>query len=233
MVAPVKRVNLNHLMYVRYTRKDLLIEHKFLLDFGFDVVKQTADKIWYRGFGEDPVCYILEKSEDGKTQLVGGGWAVDDYDDLELAAGIPGASSIVDCESPIGGKMVTLEDPTGGLIYVHWNHKQHSKEQMQIPKTLTFNKGDKKHQLDECRNLPNGPSRIRKIGHYGYEVSHSDFEAVRDWYFERFTLAPTDSLFNTETGKDVMTFAHVDRGEKYVDHDVSSIETVRECCLTW
>ena len=119
MAAPAERVNLNHLMYVRYKHTDVLTTHKFLLDVDLDVVKETADKIWYRGFGEDPVCYILEKSEDGKAQLLGGGWAVNDYDDLELAARIPGASPITDCESPIDGKMVTLEDPTGGLIYVH------------------------------------------------------------------------------------------------------------------
>ena len=97
---------------------------------------------------------------------------------------------------------------------------------MGISKVLTLNKEDKEQLLDECQRLPDGPSRIHKVGHYGYEVSHSDFEVVRNWYFERLTLAPTDSLFNTETGKDVMTFAHVDRGEKYVDHHVSSTEAV-------
>jgi len=164
-------------------------------------------------------------------QLLGGGWAVNDYDDLELAARIPGASSITDCESPIGGKMVTLEDPTGGQVYVHWGHKQRSKGQVRIPKAPAFNKGVKEPRLDECQYLNVGSSRIHKIGHYGYEVSHSDFEAVRNWYFERLTLAPTDSLFNTKTGKDVMTFAHVDRGEKYVDHHVSRIQSVQNAVL--
>ena len=226
MAAPAERVKLNHLMYVRYKHTDVLIVHKFLLDFGFAVVKETADKIWYRGFGEDPVCYISEKSEDGKAQLLGGGWAVDDYYDLELAARIPGASSIADCDSPVGGKMVTLEDPTGGLVYVHWGYKQRNNEQMGISKTLAFNKGDKGQRLDECQRLPDGPSRIHKIGHYGYEVNHSDFEAVRNWYFEKLTLAPTDSLLNTETGKDVMTFADVDRGEEHADHHVSFVQAV-------
>jgi len=228
MVAPAERVNLNHLMYVRYKHTDLLIAHKLLLDFGFDVVKKTANMIWYRGFGGDPVCYISEKSEDGQAQLLGGGWAVDNYDDLEIAARIPGASSIADCENPIGGKMVTLEDPTGGLVYVHWGHNQHSNEQMKTSKTLTFNKGGKEQRLKECQCLHDRLSRIRKIGHYGYEVSHSDFEAVRNWYFERLTLAPTDSLFDTETAKDVMTFAHVDKGERYVDYQVSSIQAVEK-----
>ena len=225
MAAAKQRVNLNHLMYVRYKHRDRAMVNKFAVDFGFIPVKDNASIAWYRGFGEDPVSYISEKSQDGTSLLYGGGWAVDDYDDLEVAATVPGASPIIDLgdEDPIGGKVVELKDPAGTSISVHWGYKKRSKEEVEKPKKLVFNSWDEKRRLGEFQRLPDGPSHIHKLGHYGVEVSFADFEAVRKWYFETFTLAATDSLYDPKTEKDVMTFIHLDKGEQYVDHHVSTI----------
>ena len=221
MAAPDKRVKLNHLMYARYHHNDVSASRKFLLDFGFTIVQETKDKILYRGFGSDPVCVISEASPTGKATFEGGGWAVDSYEDLETAARIPGASSITDCAELIGGKFVSLKDPAGGPIYVHWGERKRSATEIEHPKALKFNTWDNKRRLGEIQRLPDGPSDVHKLGHYGYEVPFAKYDDTLNWYLTNFTLAPSDCLFSPETNRDIMAFIHIDRGEEYVDHHVS------------
>lgn len=217
------RVSLNHLMYVRYSHTDLHASRKFFLDFGFTIVSESKERVLYRGFGADPCALISEKTLDGKRKFLGGGWAVDSLADLELAASYPGATSITDAEEAIGGKMVALKDPAGGPMYLHWGFHQRSMEaqEKEMPKALKFNTWDNKRRLGEFQRLPDGPSRIHKLGHYGFEVNHSTFNVTIQWYLRKFTLARTDSLYKPETGEDIMVFMHLDRGEEYVDHHVS------------
>ena len=216
-----RKVAIDHLMYVRYRHTDIKQTHKFLLDFGFIVVQEEKDRILYRGFGQDPVSYISEQTDDGKALFLGGGWAVNSYLDLELATKLPGASAIVEADKSIGGKTVSLKDPAGGPMYLHFGYSKRSKDQIEKPETLTFNTWDNKRRLGEFQRLPDGPSHIHKLGHYGFEVNHADFEKVREFYFGKFNLEPTDSLFDPNTKKDIMVFAHVDKGEDYTDHHVS------------
>ncbi|KAI8281424.1 hypothetical protein K4K60_004162 [Colletotrichum sp. SAR11_57] len=219
MASPIpERINLKSLMYVWYTHTNIDAADKFLTDFGLIRVQATPDKIWYRGFGESPACYISEKSADGKPAFLGGGWSVDTYDDLKAAAELPDAPPISRAEDVIGGEKVTLTDPAGGLVHLHWGHHERKIAQDEVPKKLTYNTWDTKSRKGEFQRFDDGPSDVHKLGHYGYEVSHDDFEKVRQWYFDTLTLTATDSLFNPQNGKDVMTFMHLDKGEKYVDH---------------
>ncbi|KAH7116338.1 Glyoxalase/Bleomycin resistance protein/Dihydroxybiphenyl dioxygenase [Dactylonectria macrodidyma] len=218
MVSPPKRISLKSLMYVWYSHVDIDTARRFLVDFGLIPTKTTPDKTWYRGFGESPVCYITEKSKNGKSAFFGGGWAVDEYADLEAAAQVPGASPITDAEEIIGGKTVSVKDPASGTIHLHWGYNERKIEQAEEPKKLVYNTWDTKLRKGEFQRFEDGPSHVHKLGHYGYEVNHSKFEKVRQWYFDTFTLTATDSLFNPETGKDIMTFCHLDKGEQYVDH---------------
>lgn len=224
MAERAKRITLDHLMYSRYKHTDIGETDKFLQDFGFTVVHQEAGRVLYRGFGSDPVVYISDQSDDGKPQFLGGGWAVETYEDLQQASKLPGASDITDCAAPIGGKMVTAKDPAGGPLYLHWNWAKRRETDLQIPEALIFNTWDNKRRKGEFQRLPDGPANIHKLGHYGYEVNHSDFQAVKSWYEENFTLAPSDMLFDPETGEDIMVFFHLDHGEEYRDHHVSYIK---------
>ena len=218
--ATAERIGISHLMYVRYKHKDIHATHKFLIDFGLETVQQDKSIAYYRGFGENPVVYVSEQASDGQSAFLGGGWAVDSYKDLEQATKLATASSIVDCDGPIGGKMVSVQDPAGGPMYLHWGFHTRSKDDIEKPKQLVFNTWENKQRLGDFQRLPDGPSHIHKLGHYGYEVSHANFEAVRQFYFERFTFAPSDSLYDPKTGKDVMIFAHVDKGDQFTDHHV-------------
>ena len=223
MSTMTERVGLDRVMYVRYSHADIQATHKFMLDFGLVAVKETAEKIWYQGLGEDPVCYISEQLKDGKASFLGGGWAVRSYADLETAARIPGATSITDCEEPIGGKMVYLQDPVGVRMAVHWGYGKRSKEQIDKPKPLVYNTWDKKRRLGEFQRLPDGPSHIYKLGHYGFEVNRAIFDTIRGWYLGHFTLAPSDTIFEPGSGNDVMVFAHIDKGEEFTDHHVGLV----------
>ena len=152
-------------MYVRYRHPDIARSHQFLTDFGFIVVKEALNKVYYRGFGADPVCYISEQAEDGKALFLGAGWSVNSYKDLEEAAQMPGASTIGKCDSPVGGQMVTLKDPAGGPMYLHWDHERRDEDQIEKPKVLTFNTWDTKRRRGEFQRLPDGPANVHKLGH--------------------------------------------------------------------
>jgi hypothetical protein len=55
-----------------------------------------------------------------------------------------------------------------------------------------------------------------------------DFSAELDFYLKNFNLVPTDFLYVDEpegTKKDVAVFAHIDRGDDYVDHHTFFMST--------
>lgn len=216
------RISLKRLMYVSYRHPDTTTAHRFLSDFGLIPVKETSEKSWYRGFGIDPVCYISEKSTNDLPEFLGAGWAVDSFTDLEAASKMHNASSITDADDIIGGKTVTVKDPCGGPMHLHFGHHERTVERADEPQQLIYNTWKVKNRKGDFQRFEDGPSLVHKLGHYGFEVNHSDFEHTRQWYFDNFTLTTTDCLFNPENGKDIMTFIHLDKGEQYVDHHVSS-----------
>lgn len=60
---------------------------------------------------------------------------------------------------------------------------------------------------------------IFQLGHYGLCVN--DFPAQLDWYTRNINFVPTDLLYvpgENGSNEDVAVFAHIDRGEKHVDH---------------
>lgn len=165
MASASRKIGLDHLMYVRYQHSDIAHTDQFLVDFGFNTVKATPNKIWYGGFGADPVCYMSEQAEDGKALFLGAGWSVNSYADLELAGQKPGASTIMQCENPVGGQMVTLKDPAGGSMFLHWDHAKRNESQIEKPKVLSFNTWENKRRRGEFQRLPDGPANIHKLGH--------------------------------------------------------------------
>ncbi|KAL6407650.1 trihydroxytoluene oxygenase [Ilyonectria robusta] len=50
---------------------------------------------------------------------------------------------------------------------------------------------------------------------------HWGHNELRQWYLDTFTLAATDYITDPQTQKDIMTFIHLNKGEKYVDHHMS------------
>lgn len=113
------RVKLLTPAFVRYAHADIEKNHSFMLDFGFQEAGRTADKIFYTGYGVQPVLYVAEQCKD-KPSLVGIFFAAASFNDLEKATKIPGAEPMEDLDTPGGGKVVRITDPNGqpfGVVY--------------------------------------------------------------------------------------------------------------------
>lgn len=218
MSSSTSKIQLDRLAHVHYLHPDLDKIHKFLLDFGFEVVEETPTKKYYHGFGSQPYLYIAEASPDGKRHFAGGAWVVNSLEDLERASKLPGATPIKDASGPGGGKTVVLKDPWNFEIFLHFGQKESPYEK--TPETVTVNTSQMKHRKGEFHRFKKGPSKIHKVGHFGLVVPAADFFKVREWYMTTFNLAVTDSIFNPETGEDETSFLHVDKGEEFTDHHV-------------
>ncbi|KAH6660541.1 trihydroxytoluene oxygenase [Truncatella angustata] len=210
-----KQVRLVKLVHMRYQHPDLDEITTFMRDFGMHVVKSTGDKIWFRGYGPDQYVYYAQK---GPKEYLGGTFEVETYKDLEKVAGLPGAGDIRRLDdSPGGGSIVTVHDPEG--FPINFIHGQEPAEVGQLPQKLVVNYETEKPRVREFQRFEVGPAAVHKLGHFGLCVQ--EFDRQLKWYTQNFNIVPTDFLYvPTETGqrKIVAVFAHIDRGQDYVDH---------------
>lgn len=220
--SPLK-IQLDRLLYTHYQHPDLALAHSFFTDFGFIPVQQKDEIIYYRGFGENPIIYVAEKSPDGEKGFVGGGFLVRERQDLERASHIPGASGIQEFPGPGKGYFVDVKDPQGTNIRLHHGviFRSEEEQKRETPKPVIFNTWEEKPRKGEFQRLNPGPSRVHKLGHYGVVVEKPMFESTVIWYLNTFTLAKTDILYDPGSGEDMMVFMHIDKGEEYTDHHVS------------
>lgn len=109
------KINLNRISHVYYTYKDLDTAHLFLLDFGLLEVERRAGRIFYRGYGTEHFVLCAQK---GDIDVFGGAaFAVETFQDLERASGLPGATPIKDLDAPGGGQAVTLREPVNDFPF--------------------------------------------------------------------------------------------------------------------
>ncbi|KAK6087309.1 glyoxalase [Seiridium cupressi] len=210
-----KQVRLVKLVHMRYQHPNLDEITTFLKDFGMHVVKSTDDKRWFRGYGPDQYVYFAQK---GPKKYLGGTFEVETYEDLQKVAKIEGGGEIQKLDdSPGGGSLVTVHDPEG--FPVNFIYGQEPAEVGQLPTKLVVNYETEKPRVREFQRFDAGPAAVHKLGHFGLCVQGFDQQLA--WYTQKFNLVPTDFLYvETETGqrKIVAIFAHIDRGEDYVDH---------------
>ena len=225
MATSPTKIKLDRLLYTHYQHQNLDAAHKFFVDFGFHVVERTETLIYYRGFGENPFVYVAEQSPDNVKHFRGSGWLVRSQEDLEVATKFPDASSIQKSDAPGGGSFVDLKDPHGIAIRLLHGVQLRSKDQQkeEIPKPVVMNSWIEKPRKGEFQRFDEGPSKVHKLGHFGVVVDKSKFDETVDWYLAHFSFARTDSLYDHDTGRDNMTFMHIDKGEEYTDHHVSQI----------
>lgn len=84
---------------------------------------------------------------------------------------------------------------------------------------------------NEFQRFEKGPAPVHKMGHFGMVVTN--FEKAFDFYTSRFNFKPSDvsslhlrrpldspasQLVYNDSGKDITTFLHLDRGKELVDH---------------
>ena len=217
------KIGLDRLLYTHYQHNNLASAHKFFTDFGLHTVKQSDTIIYYRGFGQNPCLYVAEQAQGDRKKFVAGAWLVRSEEDFKKASEHKNASPVRESEAPGGGQVVDIEDPNGMLVRLLYGVQLREKEsqQKEEPAPVIFNTWEDKPRKGEFQRFDGGPSKVHKLGHFGLVVDPSKFDSTTAWYLENFTLAPTDSLYNKDTGKDTMTFMHIDKGEEYQDHHVS------------
>lgn len=226
MTAPPP-ILLDRLAHVCYQHPDLNEAKRFLLDFGLLVEKEEPDRIFFRGYGPEPVIYIATK---GKRAFLGGTWVVQSMAELEKTVSYHNAPRIQDMDAPGGGKYVTLRDPNDMVVRLVFGQTLRSAETYGA---VIMNASSTKPRKGEFVRLKPGPSEVYKLGHYGFSVHLPHFMKVRNWYTTTFNLKVTDSVFDTSTNEDITSFLHIDKGAEFVDHHVSPERPQIPRCLAW
>jgi hypothetical protein len=80
------RVILKRIAYVHYSHADIDKTCHFLRDFGLTQVAQVGDKYYWKGYGDLPFIYVVEKAADGKGLFKGAAFEAESKEELEKAA---------------------------------------------------------------------------------------------------------------------------------------------------
>jgi len=219
------QIKLVKLVHMRYQHPDLAQITTFLRDFGMHIAKRTDTQVWYRGYGPDQYVYYAQK---GEKKFMGGTYEVESYADLEKAAKLDKAGNIEELtDAPGGGHLITLTDPEG--FPINLIHGQTPAELGTLPEKIIYNDETDKPRVRKFNRFTPGPAAVHKLGHYGLCVK--DFPAQLEWYTRNFNFAPTDFLYVPDPSagdkktRDVAVFAHIDRGQDYVDHHTFFMST--------
>lgn len=221
-----EKIIVQRLAHMVYQHPDLPKALGFFEDFGLINESTEQGRTYLRGYGSQPYCYVAEQSPDTERHFIGAYYVVKSHSELEKAAKHPGASEIRDNPGPGGGKVVELKDPFTGFIvgFVYGQTLRADVKTTDLDmevKSEPANLALEKPRKGPQRRFREGPSPVHKLGHYGIVVPPELYEKTLDWYLSTINLAPTDSIYIPQTGKDVTCFCHIDLGEEYTDHHVS------------
>jgi hypothetical protein len=95
----------------------------FAKDFGFVEEARDGEKIYLRGYGVDPYCYVVLPSTNGEKQFEGGAFLVKSKEDLYKAMKLPGATRKELPHLPGGGELISLSTPGEGKIHLLWGQE--------------------------------------------------------------------------------------------------------------
>ncbi len=141
---------------------------------------------------------------------------VDSPEDLELATSLPGATPIHDSDAPGGGKRVTFFEPINGAPW-HLVYGQIPVEMTETFPELAYNFPTSKHRpVSKTQRFKKGPAPVHKLGHFGFCVT--DYKKAYEFYTANFNFKPSELVYQKDTGEDIMTFLHLNRGSEWVDH---------------
>ncbi|CAH0051949.1 unnamed protein product, partial [Clonostachys solani] len=215
-ISGQRKIKLVRAAHVYYTHKNIQKAHQFLQDFGFQEVKRSGNKTYYRGTGSEPFIYCAV--EGSENAFEGAAFAVESLEDLEYAAKtLPNATPVLQLlDQPGGGFRVTFTDPIDGFPF-HLVHGQTSVEPGDsglLQRRFNFPEV-KMRPGNQFQRFKKGPAPVHKLGHFGLCVT--DFAKFYSFFTSRFNFVPSD-LVHDENGRDITTFLHLDRGSELVDH---------------
>lgn len=207
------KIKLTNIAHVYYTHNDFDKAKQFLVDFGFKIAQESSDAIYFKGYGTEPFTYCASR---GPDEFGGVAFAVESLADLELAAStLPKATPIHEMTAPGGGKRVTFYDPVDNFPF-HLIYGQAKVDPSDGLPELDYNFPQTKNRaVNKTQRFKKGPAPIHKLGHFGCCVT--DFAKALEFYTTKFNFKPSNLVYD-ETGKDITTFMHLDRGMEQVDH---------------
>ncbi|MCJ1477423.1 hypothetical protein MMC13_006094 [Lambiella insularis] len=217
-----QKICISRLLYVHYEHADLHEWAIFAEAFGLVESKAQDDRIYYHGYGRDPIVYIASQSKPGEEpRFRGPGLLARTKEDFDKACKVTGASREDISDRPGGGQMVVLRDPNGFDVEILWDVKDKPVEAEEATRShvngQTAYNGAFVKQRTEFKRLKRGPAMVHKVGHFGYMTSN--FEATCEWYKSMFNLEVVDTLSSPKDENITFgQFFRLNLGEEYVDH---------------
>jgi catechol 2,3-dioxygenase-like lactoylglutathione lyase family enzyme len=209
------------LTYILFSKADLELQQRFLLDFGMVLAERSHDALYMRGTGPLPYFYVAYDRQQQKRKLgkaaktgyLGIGFSVRTQADLERIRQAM-RTPVEAVDGPGGGQRVRLHDPDGFIVDVVWGREYC--ERIPTPSSSTpVNTPSQKLRINQTVRPPLRPSPVERIGHCVLSVSN--FKQSMDWYMTHLGLIPTD-VQCLEDGTPALSFNRLDRGEEPADH---------------
>jgi len=183
----------------------------FLEDVGLAVVLRDEDILGARGTEPAAYAHVTERGEGGFRAVA---FEAASADDLEAAAGLPGASAVSKIEAPGGGQRVRFLDPDGyGVEVVHGRELL---KPLPVRGAAPLNLGSDRRRLGSLQRVEAGPACVKRLGHAGLRVS--DFRRSEHWYKSKFGFVASDEIYLGEPDNRIAAFLRCDRGEVHTDH---------------
>ncbi|PGG97442.1 hypothetical protein AJ79_09203 [Helicocarpus griseus UAMH5409] len=222
VVNTPEKIQLNRLSHVYHAHPDLDAFHAFAKDFGFVEASRNKDTVYYRGYGKDMCAYVATKSNDGERHFNGIAFIAQTEEDFIKTSKLEGASPISPYTGPGGGKIVTVQSPSGTKVHVLWGIEERPAPEKAVTATEihkgAYNTALDKFRKGEFQRFKIGPAMIHKLGHVGYVTGMFDEDVA--FYTQVFNFVPSDVLWEERDGQeiDALTFMHLDHGKEYTDH---------------
>ncbi|MEM1112773.1 MAG: VOC family protein [Pseudomonadota bacterium] len=205
------------LAYLRFAAPDLDLMTTFLSDFGFVVSPGETEAgtpcLYSRGTDGDPYVHVVEQ---GEPRFIGVGFLMSAAEDIDLLAGMAGASPIESVQLPGGGRRVRFTDSNG--FEVDGIHGWETSEPEPPCQRVPVNCGENRQRTEQPVRLQPGPAHVKRIGHCVLFVK--DFRRGEAWFKERFGLLTSDEIYLDEDNKAqaLGAFMRCDMGDMPVDH---------------
>ncbi len=217
IARPAPLLRPSALAWVRFEKRDLARQGRFLRDFGLAIAEQTESDLYARGTDGSPFCYHARRGR--RSRFVGVGLVLDSAEELERAAELPGATPIRDVEGPGGGRCVTLHDPNGFAVeYVYGRRCCDQRPAQRAP--AVANCVGARRRLNAPVRPPFEPAMVAGLGHVVLQVT--DFDATLEWWMRHAGLVPSDVQVLSD-GSPNLAFCRFDRGDTPTDHHAIAI----------
>lgn len=199
------------LAYLVWERPDLDVADAFLQAFGLVNAERTNDAIYHRAARAQPFCCVVRRGDE--PRFVGLAFEMSGRDDLERLAALPGASPVRRLETPGGGEMVRLTDPSGFVVEAV--HGQQRYAALPVREPLVVNCGASQPRVNAGHRPPIVAPEALGLGHVVLELV--DFQKTCGWYTKNFGLIPSDVQVLPD-GSPLITFLRLDLGDEPADH---------------